>query len=45
MFRKDLKTLKEHIYIKRKKQFDGYCEIKTSLTGEDIILQIDFAKS
>ena len=44
MFRKDLKTLKEHIYIKRK-QFDGHREMKTSLTEEDIILQIDFAKS
>ena len=44
MFKDDIKTLKEHIYIKRR-QVNGYHEIKASLSENDLMLHVDFAES
>ena len=44
MFKDDIKTLKEHIYIKRR-QIKAYYEIKTSLSENNIMLHVDFAES
>ena len=44
MFKDDIKTLKEHIYIKRR-QVNGYHEIKASLSEKDLMLHVDFAVS
>ena len=42
MFKDDIKTLKEHIYVKRK-QVNTYHEIEASLSENDLILHVDFA--
>ena len=44
MFKDDIKTLKEYIYIKRR-QVNGYHEIKASLSEKDLMLHVDFAVS
>ena len=44
MFKNDIKTLKEHIHIKRK-HVNTYHETKTSLSENDLILRVDCAKS
>ena len=44
MLKKDLKTLKGHIYSKRE-QFNAYCEMKACLNKEDITLHVDFIES
>ena len=44
MFKDEIKTLKEHIYIKRR-QLKAYNEIKASLSENDLLLHVDFAKS
>ena len=44
MFQDDIKTLKEHTYIKRKK-VNKYNEVKDSLSENDLILHVDFAES
>ena len=42
---KDLfKTLKEHIYFKRR-QVDSYHEVKASVSENGVMLQVDFVKS
>ena len=43
-FKDDSKTLKEHIYVKRK-QINAYHEIEASLSENDLMLHADFAKS
>ena len=44
IFKDDIKTLKELIYIKRK-QVNAYHEIKASLSENDLMLHEDFAES
>ena len=44
MFKDDIKTLKEHIYIKRR-QVNGHHEIKASVSENDLMLHVDFAES
>ena len=44
MFKDDIKTLKEHIYIKRR-QVNAYHEINASLSENDLMLHGDFAES
>ena len=44
MFKDDIKTLKEHIYIKRR-QSNPYLEIKAFLSENDLMLHVHFAKS
>ena len=44
MFKDDIKTLKEHIYIKRR-LVNSYNEIKASLSENDLILPVYFAES
>ena len=44
MFKDDIKTLKEHIYIKRR-QVTAYNEIKASLSENYLILHVDFAEN
>ena len=44
MFKDDIKTLKEHIYIKRR-QVNAQNEIKASLSENDLVLHVDFAES
>ena len=44
MFKDDIKTLKEHIYVKRG-QVNAQHEIKASLSEYDLILHVGFAKS
>ena len=43
-FKNQVKTLKEHIYIKRV-QSNAYRDIKSSLTTEDLVVHVDFAES
>ena len=44
MFKDDIKTLKEHIYIKRR-QVNAYHEIiKASISENDVMLHVDFAE-
>ena len=44
MFKDDIRTLKEHIYIKRR-QVNAYHKIKTSLSENDLMLYVDFTES
>ena len=44
MFKDDIKTLREHIYIKRR-QVNGYHEIKASFSENDLMLHVEFAES
>ena len=44
MFKNDIRTLKEHIYIKRR-QVNAYHKIKTSLSENDLMLYVDFTES
>ena len=44
MLKEVLKTLKEHIYLK-KNEFDANREMEASFTEEDKILHVDFAES
>ena len=44
MFKDDIRTLKEHIYIKRR-QVNAYRKIKTSLSENDLMLYVDFTES
>ena len=43
MFKDDIKTLKQHIYIKRR-LVNAYNDIKASLSESDLILHVDFAE-
>ena len=43
MFKDDIKTLKQHIYIKRR-LVNAYNDIKASLSENDLILHVDFAE-
>ena len=43
-FKDDIKTLKEHIYIKRR-QVNAYHEIKASFSETDLMFHVDFAES
>ena len=44
IFKDDIKTLKEHIYVKRK-QANAYHEIEASLSENDLMLHVDFAEN
>ena len=44
MVKDDIKTLKEHIYVKRK-QVNTYHEIEASLSENDLMLHVDFAEN
>ena len=44
MFKDDMKTLKEHIYIKRR-QLNAYHKIKAFLSENDWMLHAEFAGS
>ena len=44
MFKDDIKTLKEHIYINRR-QVNAYHEIKASISENDLMFHMDFAVS
>ena len=44
IFKDDIKTLKERIYIKRR-QVNTYLKIKASLSENDLMLHVDFAES
>ena len=44
MFKDDIKTLKEHIFIKRR-QVNAYNAIKASLSENDLILHVDFTEN
>ena len=44
IFKNDIKTLKEHIYVKRKQVY-AYHEIEVSLSKDDLMLHKDFAES
>ena len=44
MFKNDIKTLKEHIYVKRT-QTNAYNEIEASLSKNDLILHVDFEEN
>ena len=44
MFKDDIKTLKEHIYIKRR-NLNAYHEIKASLSEKDLMIREDFTES
>ena len=43
MFKDDIKTLKDHIYIKRR--INAYHEVKASLSENDLMLYVYFAES
>ena len=44
MFKDDIRTLKEHIYTKRR-QVNAHHKIKTSLSENDLMLYVDFTES
>ena len=44
MFKDDIKTLKEHIYIERR-HVNAYHEIKASFSENDLMHHVDFAES
>ena len=44
MFKDGIKTLKKHIYVKRR-QVNAYHEIEACLSENDLMLHIDFVKN
>ena len=44
MFKDGIKTLKKHIYVKRR-QVNAYHEIEACLSENDLMLHVDFVKN